>query len=59
MKKTAGAGPQEDPLNADVLTTRVADGIACAIAAAKNLVNQVSVPPADRLLDAITSFETR
>jgi hypothetical protein len=29
-----------------------------AIAAAKSLVNQVSLPSADRLLDAITSFET-
>jgi len=29
-----------------------------AIEAAKNLVNQVSLPSADRLLDAITSFET-
>jgi hypothetical protein len=29
-----------------------------AIAAAKDLVNQVSLPSADRLLDAITSFET-
>src|SRR5258708_33537030 len=29
-----------------------------AIAAAKNLVNQVSLPYADRLLDAITSFQT-
>ena len=28
------------------------------MAAAKNLVNQVSLPSADRLLDAITSFET-
>ena len=29
-----------------------------AIAAAKNLINQVSLPSADRLLDALTSFET-
>ncbi len=29
-----------------------------ALAAAKNLVNQVSLPSADRLLDAITSFGT-
>src|ERR1700740_1393883 len=29
-----------------------------AIAAAKNLVNRVSLPSADRLLDAITSFGT-
>jgi len=29
-----------------------------AIDAAKNLVNQVSLPSADRLLDAITSFES-
>jgi enoyl-CoA hydratase/carnithine racemase len=42
------------------------EGLACriasfdrrAIAAAKNLVNQVSLPSADRLLDAITSFGT-
>jgi hypothetical protein len=26
--------------------------------AAKNLVNQVSLPSADRLLDALTSFQT-
>src|ERR1700724_1574787 len=29
-----------------------------AIAAAKSLINQVSLPSADQLLDAITSFET-
>jgi hypothetical protein len=29
-----------------------------AIAAAKNLVNQVSLPSADRLLDALNSFQT-
>ena len=29
-----------------------------ALAAAKNLVNQVSLPPSDRLLDAFTSFGT-
>src|SRR5712664_2436786 len=42
----------------DALARRVASFDRRAIAAAKNLVNQVSLPSADRLLDAITSFET-
>jgi len=42
----------------DVLARRIASFDRRAIAAAKNLVNQVSLPSADRLLDAITSFET-
>jgi enoyl-CoA hydratase/carnithine racemase len=42
----------------DTLARRIASFERPAIAAAKNLVNQVSLPSADRLLDAITSFET-
>jgi enoyl-CoA hydratase/carnithine racemase len=42
----------------DALARRIASFDRLAIAAAKNLVNQVSLPSADRLLDAITSFET-
>ena len=42
----------------DALARRIASFDRRAIAAAKNLVNQVSLPSADRLLDSITSFET-
>jgi len=42
----------------DALARRIASFDRRAIAAAKNLVNQVSLPSADQLLDAITSFET-
>src|SRR5712672_2114867 len=42
----------------DALASRIASFDRRAIAAAKNLVNRVSLPSADRLLDAITSFET-
>jgi enoyl-CoA hydratase/carnithine racemase len=42
----------------DVLARRIASFDLRAIAAAKNLVNQVSLPSADRLLDALTSFQT-
>ena len=42
----------------DALARRIASFDRGAIAAAKNLVNQISLPSADRLLDAITSFET-
>src|SRR4030095_6346512 len=42
----------------DVLARRIASFDRRAIAAAKNLINQVSLPSADRLLDALTSFET-
>jgi enoyl-CoA hydratase/carnithine racemase len=42
----------------DALARRIASLDRRAIAAAKSLVNQVSLPSADRLLDAITSFET-
>src|SRR5712692_3284289 len=42
----------------DALARRIASFDRNAIAAAKNLVNQVSLPSADRLLAAITSFET-
>src|SRR5467141_974736 len=42
----------------DALARRIASFDRRAISAAKNLVNQVSLPSADRLLDAITSFET-
>src|SRR3981081_939609 len=41
----------------DVLARRIASFDRRAIAAAKNLVNQVSLPNADRLLDALNSFE--
>jgi enoyl-CoA hydratase/carnithine racemase len=41
----------------DALARRIASFDRPAIAAAKNLVNRVSLPSADRLLDAITSFE--
>src|SRR5437016_10322128 len=40
----------------DALARRIASFDQRAIAAAKNLVNQVSLPSADRLLDAFTSF---
>jgi enoyl-CoA hydratase/carnithine racemase len=42
----------------DALARRIASLDRRAIAAAKNLVNQVSLPSADRFLAAITSFET-
>src|SRR6266496_1361305 len=42
----------------DVLARRIASFDRRAIAAAKDLVNHVSLPSADRLLDALTSFET-
>jgi enoyl-CoA hydratase/carnithine racemase len=42
----------------DALARRIASFDRRAIAAAKNLVNQGSLPSADRLLDAISSFET-
>ncbi len=40
----------------DALARRIASFDRRAIAAAKNLVNEVSLPSADRLLDAFTSF---
>src|SRR5580692_7987067 len=42
----------------DALARRIASFDGRAIAAAKSLVNQVSLPSTDRLLEAITSFET-
>jgi enoyl-CoA hydratase/carnithine racemase len=42
----------------DALARRIASFDRRAIAAAKTLINQVSLPAADHLLDAITSFET-
>ena len=42
----------------DALARRIASFDQRAIASAKNLVNRVSLPSADRLLDAITSFGT-
>jgi enoyl-CoA hydratase/carnithine racemase len=42
----------------DALARRIASFDQRAIAAAKNLVNRVSLPSADRLLDAISSFGT-
>ena len=41
----------------DTLARRIATFDRRAIAAAKNLVNRVSLPSADRLLDAINSFQ--
>jgi enoyl-CoA hydratase/carnithine racemase len=42
----------------DALARRIASFDRRAIAAAKSLINQTSLPSADRLLDALTSFET-
>src|SRR6201993_2082988 len=42
----------------DALARRIASFDRRALAAAKNLVNQVSLPPSDRLLAAFTSFGT-
>jgi enoyl-CoA hydratase/carnithine racemase len=42
----------------DALARRIASFDRRAIAAAKNLVNQVSLPSADQLLDALNSFQT-
>jgi enoyl-CoA hydratase/carnithine racemase len=42
----------------DALARRIASFDRRAIAAAKNLVNQISLPSADRLLDPVTSFQT-
>jgi enoyl-CoA hydratase/carnithine racemase len=42
----------------DALARRIASFDRRAIAAAKNLVNQVSLPSSDRLLDALNSFQT-
>ena len=42
----------------DALARRIASFDSRALGAAKNLVNQVSLPSADSLLDALKSFET-
>src|SRR6201984_1043732 len=42
----------------DALARRIASFDQRAIAAAKTLINQVSLPSADRLLDALNSFQT-
>ena len=42
----------------DALARRIASFDRRALIAAKNLVNQVSLPPSDRLLNAFTSFGT-
>jgi enoyl-CoA hydratase/carnithine racemase len=42
----------------DALARRIASFDRRAIVAAKNLINQVSLPAADRLLDALNSFQT-
>ncbi len=42
----------------EVLARRIASFDRRAIAAAKNLINQVSLPSADRLLDALNSFQS-
>ena len=42
----------------DALARRIASFDRRAIAAAKTLINQVSLPSADRLLDALNSFQT-
>src|ERR1700739_1743914 len=41
----------------DTFARRIASFARRAVAAAKNLINQVSLPSADRLLDAINSFQ--
>src|SRR5205809_7885864 len=41
----------------DALARRIASFDGRAITAAKNLINQVSLPSADRLLDALNSFQ--
>ncbi len=42
----------------DMLARRIASFDRRPIAAAKNLINQVSLPYADRLLDALNVFQT-
>ncbi len=42
----------------DAFARRIASFDRRAVSAAKNLVNQVSLPSADRLLDALNSFQT-
>ena len=42
----------------DSLARRIASFDWRAVSAAKNLVNQVSLPSADRLLDALNSFQS-
>src|SRR3979411_2285592 len=42
----------------DALARRIASFDRPAIAAAKNLINQVSLPSADRVIDALNSFQT-
>ncbi len=42
----------------DALARRIASFDRRAIAAAKNLINQVSLPSSDRLLEALNSFQT-
>src|SRR5260370_41184326 len=42
----------------DALARRIASFDRRPIAAAKNLINEMSLPPADRLLDALNSFTT-
>jgi enoyl-CoA hydratase/carnithine racemase len=42
----------------DTLARRIASFDRRAVAAAKNLVNRVSLPTADRILDALNSFQT-
>src|SRR5229473_7337451 len=42
----------------DTLARRIASFDGRAVAAAKNLINEVSLPSADRLLDALNSFQT-
>ena len=42
----------------DALARRIASFDRSAIAAAKKLINEVSLPSADRLLDALNSFQT-
>jgi enoyl-CoA hydratase/carnithine racemase len=42
----------------DVLARRIASFDRHPIAAAKNLINQISLPYADRILDALVSFQT-
>ncbi|HEX7140043.1 MAG TPA: enoyl-CoA hydratase/isomerase family protein, partial [Vicinamibacterales bacterium] len=45
-------------LDVDVLARRIASFDRRPLATAKNLINQVSLPSADRLLDALNAFQT-
>jgi enoyl-CoA hydratase/carnithine racemase len=48
----------EAELDVDVLARRIASFDRRPLATAKNLINQVSLPSADQLLDALNAFQT-